>query len=423
MMHTQNKAIPGDAPCQPGVDVVLIVEDSAFQRHLLSAVLSQWGYRVLEAETGEDAIRQCRDCMPDLVISDWMMPGMSGPEFCRALRVLPGEDYAYFILLTSKSEKADVALGLDSGADDFLTKPVNHDELRARIAAGERILRMQRELTEKNRLIGETLGHMQRLHESIDRDLIEARKLQQSLLRERHRGFATGELSLLLRPSGHVGGDLVGFFPIGTDQVGLFAIDVSGHGISSALMTARLAGYLSATSSGHNMALQRLADGSHAPRPPAEVAGLLNDLVLGEMETEHYFTMIYGVIDLTCGAAVITQAGHPHPVLQRRDGEIRQIGTGGLPVGLFPGATFDQFEVQLHPGDRLLIASDGITECPDLAGRMLDDTGLEAFMRRARDTTGTAFLEEMVRALEDHAGGKDFTDDVSAILFDYTGPA
>ena len=148
-----------------------------------------------------------------------------------------------------------MARGLDIGADDFLTKPVNGDELRARIAAGERILRMQRELTEKNRLLSVTLDELQGVYDSVNRDLLEARKLQQSLVRERHRNFGNAEVSLLLRPSGHVGGDLVGFFPINSRRVGFFSIDVSGHGITSALMTARLAGYLSGNSPDQNIAL------------------------------------------------------------------------------------------------------------------------------------------------------------------------
>ena len=115
--------------------------------------------------------RSVADYAPDLVMSDWMMPGLSGLEFCRAFREMPRETYGYFILLTSKSDKTEVALGLDAGADDFLTKPVNAAELRARIAAGARILQMERELTEKNRLIKSTLDELQALYDSLDSDL------------------------------------------------------------------------------------------------------------------------------------------------------------------------------------------------------------------------------------------------------------
>jgi len=355
------------------------------------------------------------------VLSDWMMPGMDGLEFCRAFRALSDDRYGYFILLTSKSEKAEVALGLDSGADDFLTKPVDRDELRARMTAGARILVMQRELTEKNRMITETLDELQRVYDSLDGDLQEAKKLQQSLLRERHRKFDAASLSLMLRSSGHVGGDLVGFFPINDRQLGLFAIDVSGHGISSALMTARLAGYLSAAAPDQNVALKRQADGTYCARAPNRVVEALNDLILNEMETEHYFTLMLAIVDLPTGKVTIAQAGHPHPAVQRRSGEIEQSGTGGFPVGLLPGVSFDAFDIRLYPGDRLLILSDGVTECPDPEDRMLGEDGLTRMMDKLRDVRGTAFLEALVWELTDFAGNNDFPDDVSGILFEYHG--
>lgn len=400
---------------------VLVVDDSGLQRRILAASLTRWGYRVTEAGSGQDALAVCQTDPPDLVLSDWMMPGMDGLDFCRAFRNLPREEYGYFLLLTSKSEKEDVALGLDCGADDFLTKPVNPAELRARISAGTRIIGMQRQLTEKNRLIGSTLKELQVLYDALDSDLVEARKLQQSLVRERFRDFGGAQVSLLLRPSGHVGGDLVGFYPAGDTRVGLFAIDVSGHGISSALMTARLAGYLSSASAEYNVALTRRADGSHAPLPPARVVETLNRLVLEELQTEHYFTLLLADLDLATGRVVMVQAGHPHPLIQRVDGRLEVLGQGGLPVGLIDSAGFHEFDCTLSPGDRLVILSDGVLECPDPQNALLGNDGIARMLERLRSMTGGSFLEAMIWHLTEHAGGRDFPDDVSAIFLEFTG--
>ena len=408
-------------PVEGAKPQVLVVDDSKLQRKILSASLSRWGYDVVEAASGEDAMAVCRMHKPDMVVSDWMMPGMSGLDFCREFRALPGDAYSYFILLTSKSEKAEVARGLDSGADDFLTKPVDTNELRARMKAGERILEMQRELKQKNDLITETLDELQRVYDSLDSDLIEAKKLQQSLLKERYFAFETGQLSLMLRSSGHVGGDLVGHFPAGEGRLGLFAIDVSGHGISSALMTARLAGYLSATAPDQNVALERCEDGSYTARSPEDVIYDLNELVLNEMETEHYFTLLLGYLETNTGRVVLSQAGHPHPAVQRVDGSIAQDGPGGFPVGLMFGVSFEKFEIQLAPGDRLLILSDGVTECPDASGSMLGEEGLAELMKELSEVEGPPFLEALVWRLSDFAEGDVFPDDVSGILLEYQG--
>lgn len=410
-------------PVEPDVPHrVLIVDDSRLQRRILSSSVKRWGFEVYEAESGEEALEICQSVAPDLVLSDWMMPGMNGLEFCDAFRKKTADRYGYFILLTSKSEKNEVAMGLEAGADDFLTKPVDSHELRARIAAGERILRMQRELTEKNRLITDTLEELQRLYDSLDNDLLEAKKLQQSLIRERHKSFETGDVTLMLRSSGHVGGDLVGFFPAGEGHLGLYSLDVSGHGISSALMTARLAGYLSASAPDQNVALSRGADGTYSFLPPEQVIEMLNNLVLDEMETEHYFTLLLADVTLDTGHVRMAQAGHPHPAIQRADGRIEQSGPGGFPVGLMSGIEFTQFEAQLGPGDRLLLLSDGVTECPAENGKMLEEEGLADFMVALADVKGPAFFEAMMWKLSEFAGGKPFPDDVSGILFEYRGP-
>ncbi|MFV0360922.1 PP2C family protein-serine/threonine phosphatase [Tropicimonas sp.] len=401
---------------------ILVVDDSRLQRRILSASLKRWGYRVTEAECGPEALAICRASPPDIVISDWMMPGMNGPEFCQAFRAIGRERYGYFILLTSRSESCDVAQGLDAGADDFLTKPVSSDELRARLNAGERILRMEAQLVEKNHLLSSTLAELRTLYDSLDSDLAEARKLQQSLVKDRFRDFGAARVSLLLRPSGHVGGDLVGFFPVGDRRIAFFAIDVSGHGVASALMTARLAGYLSRAAPDQNVALRTRADGTMDAHPPEKVARLLNHTMLAALETETYFTLLYADLDLATGDLRLVQAGHPHPALQRADGRIEFLGRGGLPVGLLADARFERIVTRLFPGDRLFVVSDGVTECAAPDGRLLDEAGLSDLMYRNRRLGGQAFLDAALRDLIRHAGGADFPDDISAVFLEYCGP-
>jgi sigma-B regulation protein RsbU (phosphoserine phosphatase) len=312
-------------------------------------------------------------------------------------------------------------MGLDSGADDYLIKPVDMGELHARLRAGQRLLDMQEDLFDKNRRITEAFDRLAELYENVDRDLKAAARLQQSLIPERQKTFETGQSSLFLRQSGHVGGDLVGMFAACDDHLGLYSIDVSGHGISSALMTARLAGYLSGSALDQNVALQARPDGSYAPRPPKAVIEDLNALVLDEMETEHYFTMLLAFVNLKTGKVTMAQAGHPHPALQRASGQIEIDGPGGFPVGLIDGATFGEFETVLEPGDRLFLTSDGLVECPLQDGGMLDEDGQKNLMSQLSDVSGPAFFEELMWRLTEVAGGDSFPDDISGVLFEYSG--
>jgi len=397
---------------------VLVVDDSASQRFTLSRMLRRSGYRVAEAGSGRAALRACATDPPDLVLSDWMMPEMDGLAFCREFRRMTRDSYGYFILLTSKGAKEDITRGFDAGADDFLTKPVNAAELRARISACERVLRMEAQLTEKTRLVESTLDELRQVHEAIDSDLIEARKLQQSLVSERYRDFTTAEVSLLLRSAGRVGGDLVGFYPIGKRRLGVYGIDVSGHGISSAMLTARLSGLLSSSVPGQNVALKRLSGGTYVPRPPAEVVGELNQLFLQELRTELYFTLLLCDVDLTSGRVCMVQAGHPHPILLRVDGRSETVGAGGLPVGLLDGASYEQTTFHLRPGDRLLIHSDGLTECADPQGDQLGDAGLMAMARALAGLPPARMLDALLTEVFDFAGGM-LDDDASAALLSF----
>ncbi|TGN45946.1 fused response regulator/phosphatase [Paracoccus liaowanqingii] len=374
------------------------------------------GYEVIEAASGAEALDLCRRLSPDLVLTDWAMTDMSGLDFCTAFRLLPRSNYGYVLLQTTDTAAQAISAGLEAGVDDFLTKPVIAQDLLARLSACERILRIQEELQDTNAHLRKALLQLSDAQAVMDRDLCEARKLQQGLVRDRSGQFGPFEISLLLRPAGHIGGDLVGFFPIGADRLGLFALDVSGLGVTAALLTAQLSVHLSA-SADTNIA-QRGAQGASGGAGPAGLAHFFNAMMLEEMSTDTYFTMIYGELDRQTGQVRMVQAGHPHPSVQRADGTITHLGRGGMPIGLFEHPLFDEIEVTLHPGDRLLITSDGITEAATPDGQQLGAEGLDAVMRTNAMLHGHAFLESMTWSVSEFCRGER-QDDMSALMVEF----
>lgn len=416
--------VPPPNEAEPeGVRLILVVDDSRAQRFTLRKILERLGYGVVEAENGQEALEIADRHPVDLVISDWMMPGMTGIELCEAFRTLDRENYGYFILLTSKSERADVQTAFEAGADDFLTKPIDAHELGARLNAGDRIIRMERDLGRKNTLLTGLVNEMQKLSDALDRDLEEARALQQSLVPQRFFRFDRAEVSLLLRPAGKVGGDLVGVIPISDTRIGVYSIDVSGHGIASALMTARIAGLLSGASPDRNLALEYGKHGELKMRDPTRICAALNKHLIEEMEAEHYLTAMIADCDLDTGRVRMAQAGHPPSIVMSATGETRFVGDGGMPVGLLPDATYDTLEIQLQPGDRLFLFSDGLDECRGAAGGFLESDGLAELLSQSQSLKGEEFFEALVWDVYRFAGGTALDDDVSGAMFDYLAEA
>jgi two-component system, cell cycle response regulator len=128
-------------------DTVLIAEDDPISRRILQSCLQGWNYRVYACKNGLDAWHALQqEHAPQMAILDWMMPGMDGIDICHRIRSLQPDPYRYLLLLTAKDDKHDIVQGLEAGADDYLTKPFDVDELHARVRAGKRILELQNEL-------------------------------------------------------------------------------------------------------------------------------------------------------------------------------------------------------------------------------------------------------------------------------------
>ena len=258
---------------------VLIVEDSLVYRRLLSRMLTQWGYIVSEAENGVAALAILENQPVSLVISDWEMPEMNGLTLCREVRRRQFGHYVYLILLTAREDPGDLTQGFAAGADDFLSKPVEQSELRARLHAGARNTRLSEALRQ------------------IEQDLELAARIQQSVLPAHqlwYQGFFSDWIFL---PSAWVSGDIFNVFPLG-EHLGFYCVDVSGHGVGAAMMSLAVARQFL-----HGRAVERfLFSADNQPASPAEVVQILNGRFCSdEAEIVSYFTLIYGVIDLTTG--------------------------------------------------------------------------------------------------------------------------
>lgn len=129
---------------------ILVADDDGITRRLLKNMLERFGHSVRTVSGGLEALDAIREYSIQMVITDWMMPGMDGPQLCRALRQAEGEGYVFILMLTSKDNKDDIISGLEAGADDYLSKPFHQAELLARLKTGMRILELEKSLLAAN---------------------------------------------------------------------------------------------------------------------------------------------------------------------------------------------------------------------------------------------------------------------------------
>ncbi len=134
---------------------ILVADDDPVSRRLLQNYLQKWGYEVVVTLNGAEAWGKFEQEDFPMVISDWMMPEMDGPELIRRIRAGGKTNYVYTILLTARSDKQDMVKGMEAGADDFVSKPFDRDELQVRLRAGERIIKLERALEQQNQALRE----------------------------------------------------------------------------------------------------------------------------------------------------------------------------------------------------------------------------------------------------------------------------
>ncbi len=377
---------------------VLIAEDDPVSRQVLHTYLEQWGHQVIMAENGRLAWELFETQRPPLVISDWMMPELDGLELVRRIRAHPGPGYVYVILLTAKARKVDIVQGMEAGADDFLTKPFDRDELRVRVRAGERVVRLEQDLARRNH-------ELRAANQRMKRDLEAAARVQQALLPTTLPECREVCFAWKFKPCEELAGDLLGVVPLDDRHLALYVLDVSGHGPAAAMLSVTVRSFLSPLP----------AVGTLPFLAPAALARELSRRFPVDAATGQYFTLLYGVLDCTTRAFRYVSAGHLGPVHLPREGEPALCSVSGFPIGVNPEAPYQEHVVALGPGDRLYLYSDGIPEAVNADGLEYGTDQLLAVLDQSRAQSLADSLETLVVGVEHWCGTPHLKDDISVL--------
>ena len=391
---------------------ILAVDDDQATRLLLTRFLASWGHEVLTASDGVEALEILERERIQLVISDWLMPRMDGLELCNRIRMGAFPGYVYVIILTANDSKGELITALEAGADDYIAKPFDKNELNMRIRAGERVLKLERDLEDRNERLNKAFS-------TIRKDLEAAAKMQKDLLPRPRINPSGFSFDWIFLPCSFVAGDTFHYLELDDHHVCFFLLDVSGHGVPAAMLSFTLTKTLT------SFALPGTPlKNSFEPRQhydfvsPAAAVSELNRRFQGDDETMQYFTMIYGILDTRDGRVTFTQAGQPPPIHMRKGAPPRFIGSGGFPVGLHSEATYDEHEFTLQPGERLILFSDGITDCTNKDGQEFSTERLIRVLEDWQDFPLRSLMENLERRLLEWRGSNELEDDMTLLAIE-----
>ncbi|MDJ0553796.1 MAG: SpoIIE family protein phosphatase [Microcoleaceae cyanobacterium MO_207.B10] len=330
---------------------ILVIDDDTAIQELLKRVLRKQGYEVTVAGNGEEGFQQAQKFQPALIICDWIMPRLTGIEVCSRVKASPALSTTFFILLTSLGTVQDKVKGLDAGADDFISKPIEMNELKARVRSGLRQHQLSQDLQTQKKL--------------LEAELAEAADYVQSLLPEPLTEPVKIESKFI--PSRQLGGDCFDYYWLDENYLAIYLLDVAGHGLRAALPSVSVLNLL------RSKAIPNIDY-----HQPSDVFRALNQTYQMTNQNDKYFTIWYGVYNRAQSQLVYGSAGHPPAVLISGNGqatEVNKLKTPGMPIGMFPEATYIDDSCDIEKLSGLYIFSDGVYEIhlPDGQTWSIDD--------------------------------------------------
>jgi phosphoserine phosphatase RsbU/P len=373
---------------------VFLVDDEKSSLDVLVETL-QGHHQLSVALDGESALKSIAHSPPDLILLDLMMPGLDGYEVCRRLRADPATRELPVIFLSALGEAKSKARGFEAGGTDYITKPFEAVEVKARV-----------------RSLLKAKMYQDTVRASLASELRVAQEIQRGMVPRDFKDLGWGlpiDLHALLEPAREVGGDLYDVFPVGDGRVCLAIGDVSGKGIPAALFMAITATLLR-------------ANARHVHRP-AQMLSHVNDELARDNLTSMFVTLFCAILDTRTGLVSFASGGHTSPVLVRPGQPPALVAGGpGTVVGIQPGLSFESREIQLEPGDTLFLYTDGVTEAFDPDRRCFgEDRLLQALGGPvAASKELTARVLDAVRVF---ARGEPQSDDIALLAARWTPAA
>ena len=382
--HSDPKIDGGDIPAD-----ILIVDDETPNLHLLSELLGREGYHVRPANNPQLALDSALGQPPKLILLDVRMPEMDGFEVCRRLKQDERTRDIPILFVSALQDVEDKVRGFEAGGVDYITKPFQEAEVLARVDTHLTIHRLRQEVRTQR--------------DQLEHELETVSKLQLRLLPKTLPEIAGLDLAAYYATSRYAGGDYYDFRELPDGRIGILVADAEGHSSPAAVLMAM------------TCALFKSCDGDLGD--PGQVLDYLNRHLCGLAEPS-FVTALYAVYDPRHQSLRAGRAGHGYPIIYgAASGRAREWNFPGvMPLGIDAFSAVPVVEIQLHPGDRCLLYTDGITERFSHKGECFGDARLMAGIEKTAGLDARKAVEAIMRDVEDFAGARAADDDQALIL-------
>ncbi len=375
--------------------LILVVDDAPANLQIVRSILKD-DFMIRVATSGAKALELAiAKPQPDLILLDVEMPGMDGYEVCGILKSTPEAQDIPVIFLTGKTEADDETRGFEVGAVDYIHKPFSPAVVKARVHT-HLVLREAREQLARQLL-------------DINNELEMAREIQLSILPREFPRITGLEITARYLPMSSVAGDFYDFIIVDKKRVGILVADVSGHGLPAALIASML-----------QVALA--AQFAHASDPGRVLAGL-HQALRGKFQ-HHYVTAVYVFVDMEKKSMSYAGAGHPPVLLWRTSTQsASEVEENGFPLGLLPDATYSVGEIQVEPGDKAVLYTDGILETESPSEQEFGIDLFKGFLQSNHILRADLFADSLIDELcswSEHPKGQGQRDDITFLTIDFT---
>ena len=367
---------------------ILIADDQVHVVEALQLLLKNEGFVFESANSPRAVVEAVQERDFDVLLLDlnYARDTTSGTEGLELLSRIRELDSSLPVVLMTAWASIDIAIeAMQNGGRDFVQKPWDNDKLLGSL----------RRHAEEGRVLREK-----------KQELKEAREIQQRLLPTELPELPGCDIQAFWQPANEVGGDYFDVIPLNATAAAFCIADVAGKGLPAALLMSNTQASLRAF--------------ARSLRRPALVCGHLNRVVSENSRAGRFTTLFYGVLDFTDRTLRYTNAGHVPPMLVRQNGEVIRLSDGGTVLGIFPDAAYEERQVTLEPGDRLVLLTDGITEAENAGGEEFGEDRLTRLLVENRRLPADELKRVILDAVASFAA-HGFQDDATLVIVDYSG--